>query len=78
MGYWRSVSHALNAFANETFIDELAVAAGKDPYAYRMSLLANKPRFALRNLLARRRFADVPARSVGGRRCRRSGACDSI
>ena len=46
VGYWRSVSHALNAFANESFIDELAAAAGKDPYAYRMSLLANKPRFA--------------------------------
>jgi isoquinoline 1-oxidoreductase beta subunit len=45
VGYWRSVSHALNAFANETFIDELAVAAGKDPYAYRMSLLTNQPRF---------------------------------
>jgi isoquinoline 1-oxidoreductase beta subunit len=46
VGYWRSVSHALNAFANETFIDECAAAAGKDPYAYRMSLLANQPRFA--------------------------------
>ncbi|MBB3179293.1 xanthine dehydrogenase family protein molybdopterin-binding subunit [Variovorax sp. Sphag1AA] len=46
VGYWRSVSHALNAFANESFIDELAAAAGQDPYAYRMSLLANKPRFA--------------------------------
>ncbi len=46
VGYWRSVSHALNAFANETFIDECAVAAGKDPYDYRMSLLASKPRFA--------------------------------
>ncbi|MEO8154544.1 MAG: molybdopterin cofactor-binding domain-containing protein, partial [Rhizobacter sp.] len=45
VGYWRSVSHALNAFANETFIDELAVAAGKDPYEYRMSLLGSKPRF---------------------------------
>ena len=31
VGYWRSVSHALNAFANESFIDELAAAAGKDP-----------------------------------------------
>ena len=46
VGYWRSVSHALNAFANETFIDECAAAAGQDPYAYRMSLLANQPRFA--------------------------------
>ncbi len=31
VGYWRSVSHALNAFSNESFFDELAVAAGKDP-----------------------------------------------
>lgn len=46
VGYWRSVSHALNAFANETFIDELAVLAKQDPYAYRLSLVANKPRFA--------------------------------
>jgi len=46
VGYWRSVSHALNAFANETFIDECAAAAGKDPYEYRMSLLGSKPRFA--------------------------------
>jgi isoquinoline 1-oxidoreductase beta subunit len=46
VGYWRSVSHALNAFANESFIDECAAAAGKDPYAYRMSLLTTKPRFA--------------------------------
>jgi isoquinoline 1-oxidoreductase subunit beta len=46
VGYWRSVSHALNAFANESFIDECAAAAGKDPYAYRMSLLASQPRFA--------------------------------
>jgi len=46
VGYWRSVSHALNAFANESFIDECAAAAGKDPYAYRMSLLSKQPRFA--------------------------------
>jgi len=46
VGYWRSVSHALNAFANEGFIDECAVAAGKDPYMYRMSLLTKQPRFA--------------------------------
>ncbi|HJV61548.1 MAG TPA: xanthine dehydrogenase family protein molybdopterin-binding subunit [Albitalea sp.] len=46
VGYWRSVSHNLNAFANESFVDELAAAAGQDPYAYRLSLLQTKPRFA--------------------------------
>ena len=46
VGYWRSVSHALNAFANESFVDEMAAAAGKDPYAYRMALLDKQPRFA--------------------------------
>ena len=46
VGYWRAVSHNMNAFANESFIDELAAAAGKDPYAYRMSLLGSEPRMA--------------------------------
>jgi len=46
VGYWRSVSHALNVFANEGFIDELAAAAGQDPYTYRMSLLSKEPRYA--------------------------------
>jgi isoquinoline 1-oxidoreductase beta subunit len=46
VGYWRAVSHNMNAFANESFMDALAKAAGKDPYAYRMALLKNKPRYA--------------------------------
>jgi isoquinoline 1-oxidoreductase subunit beta len=46
VGYWRAVSHNMNAFANESFMDELAKNAGKDPYQYRMALLKNKPRFA--------------------------------
>ena len=44
VGYWRGVSHNMNAFANESFIDELALAAGKDPVDFRMAMLDGKPR----------------------------------
>jgi len=44
VGYLRSVSHGPNCFAIESFIDELAAAAHKDPYEFRMALLEGKPR----------------------------------
>jgi isoquinoline 1-oxidoreductase beta subunit len=44
VGYWRAVSNNLNAFAIESFMDELAAAAGKDPVDFRMNLLAKHPR----------------------------------
>lgn len=42
--WWRSVGHTHTAYAVETMIDELAVAAGKDPVEYRLALLKDKPR----------------------------------
>jgi isoquinoline 1-oxidoreductase beta subunit len=45
-GFWRSVDHSLHAFFTESFIDELAIAAGRDTYEYRRELLAGEPRFA--------------------------------
>lgn len=44
VGFWRSVGNSHNAFFKECFIDELAAAAGKDPYEYRRALLKNNPR----------------------------------
>jgi len=44
VGFWRSVNNSYNAFAVETFIDELAAAAKVDPFEYRRGLLANAPR----------------------------------
>ena len=51
VGYWRSVSHALNAFANESFTDEMAAAAGRDPLEFRMALLEGKENARYRNVL---------------------------
>jgi isoquinoline 1-oxidoreductase beta subunit len=45
VGYWRSVSHALNCFVAESFMDELAVSARKNPYEFRKALLHKQPRF---------------------------------
>lgn len=42
--WWRSVGSSHTAYALECFIDELAEAAGKDPLAFRLALLQEKPR----------------------------------
>ncbi|HVF64905.1 MAG TPA: xanthine dehydrogenase family protein molybdopterin-binding subunit [Casimicrobiaceae bacterium] len=42
--WWRSVGSSHTAFSTETFIDELATAAKKDPVEYRRGLLAKHPK----------------------------------
>jgi isoquinoline 1-oxidoreductase subunit beta len=43
-GWWRGVHHTHNIFIVESFIDELAAAAKKDPLEYRRALLGESPR----------------------------------
>jgi isoquinoline 1-oxidoreductase beta subunit len=47
VGYWRSVSHALNCFAVESFMDELAYEAKQDPYEFRRGMLDKQPRWQM-------------------------------
>ncbi|MCP4694867.1 MAG: xanthine dehydrogenase family protein molybdopterin-binding subunit, partial [Desulfobacterales bacterium] len=44
VGFWRSVAFSQNVFAVECFMDEIAAASGKDPFALRYALLSGSPR----------------------------------
>ena len=68
VGWWRSVFASQNCFANETFLDEVARAAGRDPLALRRELLAGSPRhLAVLNLAAEKAGWGTPLPAGRGR-----------
>ena len=44
VGFWRSVGNTQNGFTKETFVDQLAYAAKRDPLEFRLNHLKNHPR----------------------------------
>jgi isoquinoline 1-oxidoreductase subunit beta len=59
--WWRSVGSTHTAFSTETFLDELAHAAGRDPVDFRRTLLTHHPRHrGVLELAAQKAGWDVP------------------
>ena len=44
--WWRAVGSTHTAYATEVFLDQVAAAAGADPLAFRLAMLAHYPRHA--------------------------------
>ncbi len=61
LGVWRAINYTQNAFYKESFVDEMAHAAGIDPYRYRRALLRNSPKnLAVLDAAARKAGWDQP------------------
>jgi isoquinoline 1-oxidoreductase beta subunit len=68
VSYWRSVGYSQNTFFAESFVDEMAAAAGKDPLEFRRRLLDHSPRLlAALNLAAEKAGWGTPLPAGRGR-----------
>jgi len=67
-GFWRSVGCSVQGYVVEAFIDEMAKAAGKDPYQFRRDMLAKQPRHrAVLDLVAEKSGWTKPLAAGHGR-----------
>ena len=67
-GFWRGVNINQNAIYMESFMDELAHAAGKDPLAFRQSLMSKHPKaLAVLNAVAEKAGWGTPTDKGIGR-----------
>jgi isoquinoline 1-oxidoreductase subunit beta len=78
-GFWRGVGPNNNVFAIESFVDELAHRAGKDPVAFRRAMLGQTPRLiAALDLAAKKADWGTPLPARTGRGIAVQGAFASF
>ncbi|MDH4053499.1 MAG: molybdopterin-dependent oxidoreductase, partial [Rubrivivax sp.] len=67
VGFWRSVGASINTFAVECMIDELAAAAGEDPWLFRRKRLSDPRWLKVLNAAAKRSGWGQPVAGGGAR-----------